>query len=332
MIRAGVIGAGKMGGHHARVYAALTGSCALVGVYDPDADRAGTTAARWDARAYDSLESLLDDVDVVSIASPSSMHFEHAALAIERGKDVLIEKPVALTSDDARLLTRLASLRERRPVVQVGHIEHFNPAIRELRKLLASEQPVAIDMQRLGPFDGRVVDADVVQDLMLHDIHVLLSIAGSEVDLIQSAGRALEGEEMVDYAVATFAFSNGLLATLTASRITEDKIRRLTVTTRDAHISVDSMQRTVQLSRWTSLRPDSHASAAYHQESVIERVFVPIEEPLVAQLQGFLRCVRERSVPEVSLSVAEECMAVVARVREQMRVASSQPLAELARA
>jgi predicted dehydrogenase len=305
-----------MGSHHARVYAALTGACSLAGVYDPDAERAATVASRWDAKAYDSLEDMLRDVDVVSVASPSSMHFHHTALALEHGLDVLVEKPLALTVENARMLERMASLRPSRPVVQVGHIEHFNPAIAELRKLLGEHEPIAIDMQRLGPFDGRISDTDVVQDLMLHDIHVLITVAGSPLVRVQASGRRVRSEDHTDYAVATFVFESGLIATLSASRVTEEKIRRLTVTASDAHITLDSMNRSLELSRWTSLRGGAEGAASYRQESVVERVFVPIEEPLVAQIQSFLKCVRERSVPEVPLSTGTACLQIVDAVRE----------------
>jgi predicted dehydrogenase len=305
-----------MGSHHARVYAALTGACTLAGVFDPDAERAATVAGRWDAQAYDTLEDMLRDVDVVSIASPSSLHFHHTALALEHGLDVLVEKPLALTVENARMLERMASLRPSRPVVQVGHIEHFNPAIVELRKLMGEHEPIAIDMQRLGPFDGRNPDMDVVQDLMLHDIHVLISIANSPLVQVQASGRRVRNEEQTDYAVATFVFESGLIATLSASRVTEEKVRRLTVTASDAHITLDSMRRSLELSRWTSLRSDAGESAGYRQESVLERIFVPIEEPLVAQLQSFLKCVRERSAPEVPLRTGTACLEVVDAVRE----------------
>jgi predicted dehydrogenase len=306
-----------MGSHHARVYAALTGACSLAGVYDPDAGRAATVASRWDAKAYDTLEDMLREVDVVSVASPSSMHFHHTALALEHGLDVLVEKPLALTVENAQMLERMASLRPSCPVVQVGHIEHFNPAIVELRKLLAEHEPIAIDMQRLGPFDGRIGDTDVVQDLMLHDIHVLITVAGSPLVRVQASGRRVRSEDHTDYAVATFVFESGLIATLSASRVTEEKIRRLTVTASDAHITLDSMNRSLELSRWTSLRgAGGGESAGYRQESVVERIFVPIEEPLVAQIQSFLRCVRERSAPEVPLRTGTACLQVVDAVRE----------------
>lgn len=303
-----------MGSHHARVYAALTGACTLTGVYDPDTDRAATVASRWDARSYDTLEDMLREVDVVSIASPSSLHFHHTALALEHGLDVLVEKPLATTVENARMLDRMASLRPTKPVVQVGHIEHFNPAIVELRKLVGEYPPIAIDMQRLGPFDGRISDTDVVQDLMLHDIHVLTTLADSPLVRVQASGRRVRSDDHTDYAVATFVFESGLIATLTASRVTEEKIRRMTVTSADAHITLDSMNRSLELSRWTSLRGGD--TAAYRQESVLERVFVPMEEPLVAQIQSFLKCVRERGAPEVPLRTGTACLQIVDAVRE----------------
>jgi predicted dehydrogenase len=306
-----------MGSHHARVYAALTGACTLAGVYDPDTERATTLAERWDAKSYPTLEELLRDVDVVSIASPSSLHFHHTALALEHGLDVLVEKPLALTVENARMLDRMASLRPHKPVVQVGHIEHFNPAIVELRKLVSDHEPIAIDMQRLGPFDGRIADTDVVQDLMLHDIHVLTTLADSALVRVQASGRRVRSDEHTDYAVATFVFESGLIATLSASRVTEEKIRRMTVSTADAHITLDSMNRSLELSRWTSLRGSAGGkSAGYRQESVVERVFVPIEEPLVAQIQSFLHCARERSEPQVPLRTGTACLQIVDAVRE----------------
>jgi predicted dehydrogenase len=306
-----------MGSHHARVYAALTGACTLAGVYDPEAERASTLAERWDAKTYATLEDMLREVDVVSIASPSSLHFHHTALALEHGLDVLVEKPLSTTVENARMLERMASLRPRDPIVQVGHIEHFNPAIVELRKLVAEHEPIAIDMQRLGPFDGRISDTDVVQDLMLHDIHVLTTLANSPLVRVQASGRRVRSDEHTDYAVATFVFENGLIATLSASRVTEEKIRRLTVTSSDAHITLDSMNRSLELSRWTSLRGSAAGdSAGYRQESVVERVFVPIEEPLVAQIQSFLRCVRDRTAPEVPLGAGTACLQIVDAVRE----------------
>lgn len=319
MLKAGVIGVGKMGAHHARVYASFAGRCRLEAVYDPDTDRALAVAEQFGARAATSVEDLLAIVDVVSVASPTRLHCAHALTAIERGVDVLVEKPAAATVEDARALERAAAHAGSGPIVQVGHIEHFNPAVRELRKLLAVEDVIAIEMQRLGPHDPRGDDIDVVQDLMLHDVHVLLSLVGAPLADVQAVGRpAHMGDPALDYCVANFVFDNGVIATLSASRVTEEKIRRLTASTRSAHVTVDYNQRTIAVNRLARLRDDHRTSRTYRQESLVERVFVPIEEPLVAQLGSFLACAAERREPEVSLADGVRCLEVVEAVRSQV--------------
>ena len=319
MLRAGVIGVGKMGAHHARVYSSLAGHCRLAAVYDPDAERAAALAGQFGAHAAASLDELLETVDVVSIASPTRFHCEQALVALERGADVLIEKPAAATVKDARRLERAAARIERGPIVQVGHIEHFNPAVRELQKILAEEDVIAIEMQRLGPHDPRGDDIDVVQDLMLHDVHVLLTLVDAPLADVQAVGRpARMGDPTLDYCVANLVFENGVIATLSASRVTEEKIRRLTASTRSAHVTVDYNQRTIAVNRLAKLRDDHETSRTYRQESVVERVFVPMEEPLVAQLRSFLECAAGRRAPEVSLADGVRCLEVVEAVRTQV--------------
>jgi predicted dehydrogenase len=312
----GVIGVGTMGAHHARAYDALGGLCELHGVHDPDHQRARAVAERFGTRAYPDLAALLDEVEAVSIASPTALHVEHALAAIERGVDVLVEKPVALSASEALRLQAVAAALPRTPIVQVGHIEHFNPAVGELRKLLAGEDLVALDVQRLGPFDGRDTGMDVVQDLMLHDIHVLLSFTDAPLRDVHAAGRRLRSPDHEDYAVATLVFADGVIATLAASRVTEEKIRRLTASTASAHVTVDYLRRTIEVSRWGRLSGHPEDAQTYRQESVVERIFVPLEEPLAAQLRSFLGCVRERTAPEVGLGTALRCLDVVEAVRE----------------
>ena len=330
-LRAGVIGAGRMGSHHARVYASLTGRCVLAGVHDPDLERAASLARRWDARAYDDVEELLESVDVVSIASPSRLHVVHARLALERGVDVLVEKPLALTAEDGRELQRIAEAHDWDPVVQVGHIEHFNPAVRELRKLLSGHQVLALAVERLGPADGRIDDTDVIHDLMLHDVHVLLTLVDASLSAAHAVGRSIKGDGPTDYAVANLLFEDGVIATLSASRITQDKVRRMSVSTAEAHITVDYLQRTVNVCRLTDLRADGGAGS-YRQESVVERIFVPMEEPLVAQLQSFLSAVRERRAPEVPLAAGVRCLEVVEALGQQVSRGARRTRRALARA
>jgi predicted dehydrogenase len=317
-LRVGVIGVGNMGAHHARVYASLAGLCELHGVYDVDRSRTAAIAMRQETRAYERIEDLLQAVDAVSVASPSSFHVEHALLAIEAGVDVLIEKPVALTVAEAGTLLEAASHAPER-IVAVGHVEHFNPAIRELRKLLAGQPVIAVDIHRLSPFDGRITDADVVQDLMLHDLHVVLSIARSPLRYVQSVARSVRSRGHDDYAVAHLVFDDGMIASVSASRVTEEKIRRLTATTTEAHVTADYLNRTIEACRWTRLQVDDGDGRSYRQESVVERIFVPQEEPLVAELRSFLQCVRERCEPEVGLEMGVRCLEVVDQVRAARR-------------
>jgi virulence factor len=322
----GVIGAGNMGAHHVRTYGMLGGVCELRGLHDTDPERASRVAERFATAAHPGLEGLLEEVDAVSICTPSVLHVEHALTALAAGVDILVEKPVALDVAEAGRLAAGVRACARPPVVQVGHIEHFNPAVREVAKLLCDERIVALELQRLSPFDGHILDADVVQDLMLHDVHVLLSLAGErELRDVQAVGRRVRSPVLDDYAVATLTFEDDLIGTLVASRVTEEKIRRMSVTTDESHVTVDYLRRTVERCRSTRLELDGGGSRTYRQESLLERVFVPIEEPLVAQLRSFLHCVRTREAPEVDLRMGVRCLSVVERIRE--RIASATAIA-----
>jgi virulence factor len=328
-LRVGVIGAGNMGAHHIRTYRSLGGICELQGIHDHDARRGDAMAKQFDTRAFATIEELLAQVEAVSICTPSSLHVEHALMALHAGVDVLVEKPVALSVEEGAAIAQTLTELPLEAIVQVGHIEHFNPAVREVAKLLEGERVVAVELQRLSPFDGRIADADVVQDLMLHDIHVLLtladrsSIASRKLTAVHAVGRRVRSPTLDDYAVATLTFDDGLIGTLVASRVTEEKIRRLSATTEESHVTVDYLRRTVERCRSTSLELDGGGSRTYRQESLLERVFVPMEEPLVAQLRSFLECVRKRTLPEVDLSMGLRCLEVVQAIRDS--IASSRP-------
>src|SRR3954454_11567119 len=299
MLRAGVLGAGVMGGHHARSYAHFPSRVQLAGVFDPDAERAAAVAERFDARAYTDLESLLADIDVVTVASPSHLHVEHALLALEHGCDVLVEKPVALAAADARPLQRAAARDPRGPSVAAGHIEHFNPAVRELRKMLEGRTLIGLDCRRLGPASERNRDIDVVQDLMLHDLHVVLSLVPAAPVEVQAAGAATAASTQLEYAVATVVFADGTIATFGASRTTEERVRRMSISAVDAHVSVDLAARAIESCRSTNL--GEAAGAGYRQESIVERIHVPSEEPLLAQTAAFLGACERREPARVGL-------------------------------
>jgi predicted dehydrogenase len=301
-----------MGAHHARAYA-LLGGAELVGVHDSDPRSAATVADRHGVRAYMELEALLADIDVVTVASPTSLHMEHALLALHHGCDVLLEKPVATTASRARLLQRAVARDPRGPVVAAGHIEHFNPAVRELRKLLEGREILGIDCRRLGPASTRNRDIDVVQDLMLHDLHIALDLIGCPAVEVHGAGTGLHGSATLEYAVATVVFANGTVGTFGASRATEERVRRLSITATDVHVTVDLAARTLETCRSTNLRPAGVSGV--RQESLIERIHVPSEEPLLLQAASFLDACARRRPPEVGLDMAGRCLELVDDVR-----------------
>jgi predicted dehydrogenase len=311
-LRAGVIGAGVMGAHHARAYATLAGA-ELVGVHDPDAGRAADVSERYGARPYPDLGALLDAVDVVTVASPSHLHVEHALLALEHGCDVLVEKPVALSADSARTLQRAVARDPRGPVVAAGHIERFNPAVRELRKLLAGRHVIGVDCRRLGPASERNRDIDVVQDLMLHDLDIVLGLLPARPAQVQAAGVVTPGSDLVEYAVATVVFAEGTVATFGASRATEERVRRMSVSAVESHVTVDLASRAIETCRSTNLA--EAVGAGYRQESIVERIHVPNEEPLLVQAASFIEACRRREPPEVGIDAAVRCLEVVDAVR-----------------
>ncbi|HVQ30011.1 MAG TPA: Gfo/Idh/MocA family oxidoreductase, partial [Vicinamibacteria bacterium] len=209
--RVGVIGVGALGQHHARVYAALEG-VRLAGVYDVDAARAGEVAERHGSRAYAHLRELLPEVDAVSVAVPTVDHLRVARAALDAGKDVLVEKPMATTLAEADEMIALAEARG--AVLQVGHIERFNPAVEVLRRV---PKPRFVEVHRLGSFSPRSLDIDVVLDLMIHDLDLVLSLDGTEAVQVDAVGVPVLTPR-VDIANARLRFASGLIANLTASR------------------------------------------------------------------------------------------------------------------
>ncbi|RDZ33692.1 MULTISPECIES: Gfo/Idh/MocA family protein [unclassified Haloferax] len=279
-VRAGVVGVGSMGTNHARVYAELRG-VELVGVADADADRAAEVAADFGTDAY-GIDGLLDRVDVVTVAVPTPYHASVARQCIDAGVHALVEKPFV---DDLGVGAELAALAEDRGVVlQVGHIERFNPAVRALPDLLDGVEPIAITANRLGPPLNREMGDGVVMDLMIHDIDVVLSLVDAEVDRV--AATATPDEQ---YATAQVTFDNGVIASLTASRLTQQKTRTLDITARDRLIRVDYLNQSVQIFRQS--RPDylrDNGGVRYRHEVVMEQPMISTGEPLKRELQAFV--------------------------------------------
>ena len=304
-VRAAVVGVGSLGQHHARVYAALPG-CRLTGVYDVDPTRAKSVADRHGVPVLEKLRDVIAAADAVSVAVPTVDHHRVARALLEAGRDVLVEKPITTTLDEADDLIRLAA--ERKAILQVGHIERFNPAMDVLRA--ATREPRFIEVHRLGSFSPRSLDIDVVLDLMIHDLDIVLALDGSEPVQVDAVGVPVLTPR-VDIANVRLRFRSGLIANLTASRVSAEKVRKFRVFFPRTYISVDFSAREAQVYRLTT-------GASGTPDISVERTAAPDEEPLQRQLSAFVQAVRERTAPVVTGSDGRRALALAQTILAKM--------------
>ncbi len=286
-IRTAVVGVGYLGRFHAEKYAAHP-DAELVAVVDVDAERAGAVARELGVEAARDHGTLVGRVDCASIAVPTNLHYEVARDLLAAGVDVLVEKPVTTTVDEAKTLVELAVRGGR--VLQVGHLERFNPAFLALEGLVS--QPRFIECHRLAPFTERGTDVDVVLDLMIHDLDVILSMVPSALRSVEAVGVPVLTPS-ADIANARLRFANGCIANVTASRVSLKRERKLRIFQADAYVSVDYGERRVRICR---REPDADGQAAL----VLEEREVPEGDALETEIDAFLRAVREREAPPVS--------------------------------
>jgi predicted dehydrogenase len=305
-VRVGVVGVGALGQHHARVYADLPGA-QLVGVHDAIPDRAAQVAGLHGVRSFPGLAELLDAVDAVSVAVPTVDHHAVSRLALEAGKDVLVEKPMTGTLQEADDLIELAG--QRRAILQVGHIERFNPAVDVLKA--HARDPRFIEVHRLASFSPRSLDIDVVLDLMIHDLDIVLSLDGSEAVQVDAVGVPVLTDK-VDIANARLRFASGLIANLTASRVSVDKVRKFRVFAPRTYISADFAAREAQVHRLVE-RPGGRPEIA------MEGMSAPDIEPLRRQLEAFLAAVRDRGEPIVPGNDGRRALVLAHRVLARMQ-------------
>jgi predicted dehydrogenase len=302
----GVVGVGNMGRHHTRVYNQIP-SVDLVGIADVDHDRASEIAAQYDTRAM-ARDELFDVADAVSIVVPTRHHATVAREAIETGTHVLVEKPFVTDVDVGRQL--LAEADRRGLTVGVGHVERYNPAVLALRDVLPEVEPFALAARRQGPPVDRDSQESVVFDLMIHDIDIVQSLTRAPVTEVSAS--AVPDR---DHVVAEITFEDGLLATLTASRVTERRIRDLAITAADCQIEVDYLDQSVQIHRHSL--PEyvaQNGDVRYRQESVIERPTVETGEPLKNELDAFLEAIREGTHPPTSGEDGLRAVELAARI------------------
>src|SRR5213083_2548555 len=280
-LRVGVVGVGHIGGNHARIYAELP-QAEFIAIFDIDPVRAAEIAAKYKAKAARSLEEFAGMVDAASVATPTSAHFSVARDLLMRGKHLLIEKPITENTADARELAQLAA--EKRLVLQVGHVERFNPVLSALEQRLT--HPRFIEAHRLSPYPNRSTEISVVLDLMIHDLEIILHLVDSTVENIDAVGVPVlsRGE---DIANARLRFANGCIANITSSRISPERMRKIRVFQEDVYLSLDYQNQSGEMYQRT---PEG-----------LKREAVEIEpgEPLKRELAAFIECAATGRAPKV---------------------------------
>jgi predicted dehydrogenase len=318
-IRCGVAGVGSLGQHHARIYATLPGA-ELAGIYDTSKARAGEIGAKFGCRVFASIEELGAACDAVSVVVPTDLHEKVALPLLAKGCHLLIEKPICASLDEAERV--LAAAQAHKCLVQVGHIEHFNPVMAFLEK--EASRPQYLTAERLAPYQTRGTEVGVVLDLMIHDIGIVLALVKSPIAKIDSVGiNVLSKTE--DIANARIEFENGCVANLSASRMSLKKAREIRIFQDNAYLSLDFMNQSGHLVKKSDIiayglkmkiglvKAGDASSIPVHQ--------IPIEkgEPLALELAHFVDSVTRSRQPKVGAALGKSALEVAIQITEQIR-------------
>ncbi len=317
LLKIGVIGAGHMGSNHVRI---LEGekNFDLVGIYDANRKQAEIVAETYNTRVFDSLDELLQEVEAAVVVVPSSLHKEVGLKVADYGVHALIEKPLAVTSEDARILTDVFAGKGL--YLQVGHIERFNAVVREMKKLLEGKNVFYIEAHRYSPFSGsgRISDVSVIEDLMIHDIDIVCDLMEPhEVTDIRGNGERIRSQR-VDFATCMLDFSSNAHAVINASRISQNKERTIEVHTADSIISADLLNKTLTITQNTEIIVESGDSETYKQDGIVQKIFVPIVEPLRAELRSFYDVVVNGNKVLVDGEMATKAIEICEKVAERV--------------
>lgn len=299
-LRVGVVGAGHLGSIHTKVYSRLD-HVKVVGVCDCNLERAIEIGKKYKTASYSDYEGLFDKVDAVSIAVPTSLHYAVAKDFLLHGIHVLVEKPITKTLSEADELIEIAE--DKGLIMQVGHIERFNPAVLAIEPYL--KKPKFIECQRLGPFHKRVQDVGVVLDLMIHDIDIVLGLMKQDVEKIEAVGLSTVSA-YEDVANVRLTFGDGTVADITASRITKDVVRKMRIFQEDSYLSLDYVNQDTAIFRKTGDRIER------------EKIRVVKKEPLKKELKSFIECVRTGKKPVVSGIEGRRALQVALEIVEKI--------------
>lgn len=318
ILRVGLIGCGHLGSIHAELISKISAgdkSVIFAGVYDTDASKSSAISSKYGARSFDSADSLLSGIDALVIVTPTSTHFEIAGEAISREIDLFIEKPVTSTVEQAMKLVEMS--RGRNIKIQVGHVERFNPALLSLAEF--DLKPLFIESHRLSQFNPRGTDVSVIQDLMIHDIDIILSLVKSPVKKIDANGVAVISKN-IDIANARLGFDNGCVANLTASRISLKKMRKMRIFQQSAYISVDFLKNKSEIFRLTEdYRPADGLSFPLGEgkKIIYEEPKMPNAEdfnPIRNELESFIASIRKDTPVKVPLDDGKEAVVIAEEI------------------
>jgi predicted dehydrogenase len=332
-VRVAVLGVGSLGKEHARIYAGLAaaGQVELTGVFDTSADTARKIAAKHGTRVFSSMAELAAASDAVNIVTPTVTHFELAKSLLQQGKHVLVEKPMTDNTAEAAELVQLA--QQKNCVLQVGHVERFNPVFKYLET--AAPEPRFIETHRLSPYPARSTDIGVVLDLMIHDLDVVLAFVKSPVTSVDAVGIPVLSKSE-DIANARLRFANGCVANLTVSRVSPEKMRKIRVfsgPTNPCYISLDyrlqegfiyriardGEEESSLLKKLFAAKDSTIVSEFGGKRIVREPVPIAKDEPLKLELQSFVECVRERHTPLVSGESAKRALDLAFEITRQVQ-------------
>jgi predicted dehydrogenase len=316
VLRAVVIGVGSLGQHHARVYTQLPG-VTLAGVADSNPARAAEVAKRHRCRAAADYRELLSEADLVSVVVPTLAHHAVAKDCLSRGIATLLEKPMTRTLAEADELIQLAA--EHDAVLQIGHIERFNEAVQELKRL--EGKPRFIEVHRLGPFSQRNTDIGVVLDLMIHDLDIILDLAESPVAHVDAVGVSVLSPHE-DIANARLTLANGCVANVTASRVTLDSKRKIRIFSDKSYTSIDYQKQELTVYRLKQPAPEGETNLM-HLIQREHKVFAR-QEPLRSELDAFVRAVREGQPPLVTGEDGRQALAVALDICGQIQARGKQ--------
>ena len=317
-VRVAVVGCGEFGGNHARVYRELP-NVEFAGVFDQDTERAKRIAQEFHTHAFSDLDQLRGAVDAASVAVPTAAHQKVGCDLMHMGIDVLVEKPMARTVAEADELIAMAS-QERR-ILQVGHVERFNPAVRAIEPIV--KRPLFFEVHRLGVFTPRSLDVDVIYDLMIHDLDILLALVKEPVEEVRAVGIPVLTDK-VDIAHARLEFAGGAVANVTASRVSTERVRKMRFFQEGEYISLDYARRDALRIGVKSPGPQP--------EFGFEKLAAPAVEPLRAELEAFQEAVKTRVAPKTDGAAGRAALELAIRVMESIRehAARVQPVAPTA--